>query len=109
MERVLEFDVNKQNISKNAGCSFDGIVSGTQGYLKAKFNFSKEWNDCVKVAVFRVLLEEYPVPLCSNACDVPPDATQWDEFFVRIVGRDNKGMTVTTDEISVKQIRRTVR
>ena len=109
MERVLEFDVSKQNISRNVGCSFDGIVSGTQGYLKAKFNFSKEWNNCAKVAVFRMLLDEYPVPLSNTMCEIPSEVTKWDEFFVRVVGRDDKGTMVTTNEVSVKQIKRSVK
>lgn len=40
--RILKFIVQAQTITMGPDCDFSGIVSGTQGYLQAQFNVSKE-------------------------------------------------------------------
>ena len=46
--RILRFTVDAQKISPDPDCDFSGLVSGTAGYLKASFKFSKEWSGMVK-------------------------------------------------------------
>ena len=53
MERILRFNVNGQEITRDPTCNFAGMVPGTFGYITAEFIFSKEWDDCIKVVGFR--------------------------------------------------------
>lgn len=105
MKRSLCFKVNEQTLQKDPLCSFDEIVSGTNGYLKAKFTFNRAWANCAKVAVFRKLLVDYPVVLIGDSCDIPSEALDWDYFSVRVVGRKPDGFKLTTNEIKIEQIR----
>lgn len=105
MVRKLLFKVERQKLSKDESCSFEGIVSGTVGYLRAKFLFDKEWEGYACVAVFKKLMEEFPVPLRNCECEIPKEALDWDKFYVRIVGRNKNGAIVTTNEVEVNQKR----
>lgn len=105
MKRVLKFRVEEQNLQKDLSCSFEGIVSGTKGYLVAKFSFNRAWDGCVRVAVFKRLLDEFPVVLHNDSCDIPEQALDWDKFSVRIVGRRKDGSKITTNEVVVNQNR----
>ena len=44
MERILRFNVDGQEITKDPTCDFTGIVPGTAGYITAEFVFSKEFS-----------------------------------------------------------------
>ena len=50
--RTLKFIVHDQIVEKDPKCDFDNLVPGTEGYLRAVFSFSPEWDDCVRVAAF---------------------------------------------------------
>ena len=60
--RTLRFTVDSQKIRHDPNCDFSGLVSGTAGYLKASFKFSKEWSGMVKVAEFAniCVVSQYP-------------------------------------------------
>lgn len=73
MKRVLMFKATEQELIKDPSCSFEGIVSGTRGYLRARFSFNKTWNGCARIAVFRKLLDEYPVVLRDDSCEIPAE------------------------------------
>lgn len=90
--RVLDFDVNRQIISKSPGCDFSGLVAGTSGYLKARFNFSREWSGYLRVAVFTCRGVEEPRPLIGNMCDVPSEVLLGDSFKVTVVGKRGDDM-----------------
>lgn len=105
MKRILEFKVEEQQLSKDPSCSFEGIVSGTRGYLRARFSFNRAWNGCACVAVFKRLLDEYPAVVKNNECEIPAEALDWDSFSVRVVGRTKGGSQLTTNEVEVRQIR----
>lgn len=87
--RVLEFDVNGQNLSKSKNCDFSGIVHGSDGYLKARFTFSNDWSGMVKVAEFRTHVSSEPVsiPIINNECMVPADVTGGDRWYVKVIGK----------------------
>jgi hypothetical protein len=85
--RVLDFDVNRQIITKSPECDFNDIVAGTQGYLKARFNFSREWAGYMRVAVFTCRGAEEARPLLGNMCDVPSEVLLGDSFKVTVVGK----------------------
>lgn len=104
MKRVLKFKVEEQELSKDPSCSFEGIVSGTKGYLTAKFSFNRAWSGYARIAVFKKLLEEYPVPLKNDCCDIPEGALDWDKFSVKVIGRKD-GSHITSNEVVVCQNR----
>lgn len=101
--RTLNFIVDKQLIRPDPNCDFSGIVSGTKGYLRAEFSFSKEWEDCRKVAVFKKTInEECYAPLIGNACMVPDDVLSQKKFRVSVIGEKDQ-YRITTNRTEVKQ------
>lgn len=108
--RLLEFEVKQQRLSKMPGCDFSHIVAGTDGYLRAKFNFSKEWEGCVKVAsFFDEDRREYCVVLDKDdSCDIPAGALVGGYFDVEVTGAKtglvNESYKIKTIEYRVKQI-----
>ena len=87
--RTLKFAVNAQRITSDPNCDFSGLVSGTAGYLKASFKFSKEWSGMVKVAEFRKYLcsEPISVPIINNECAVPAEVTDGKAWNVKVIGK----------------------
>ena len=72
--RTLDFIAAGQALTRAPSCDFTGIVAGSCGYLRARFQFSREWSGCKKVAVFSSKGQEYPVPLEFNMCEIPAEA-----------------------------------
>ena len=104
IERVLEFDVDKQRITKNRDCDFSHIVAGSVGYLKAKFNFrDSQWKACKKAASFWLNGEESAVLLDeSDMCLIPSEALVGEKFSVSLTIAYN-GTQFTTNQTKVKQ------
>lgn len=102
--RALVFDVNDQIIEKNSNCDFDNIVSGTEGYLVAKFRFNKEWEGYGKVAVFTNLSKTCPRIVKGNECIIPKEALDGDKFTVSVTGV-KAGQRLTTNSVTVEQRR----
>ena len=102
--RTLEFDVQKQRLTKKSDCDFSGLVAGSQNYLEAKFNFSDEWNACTtKVASFWNNDEESAVFLnAENKCIIPDEALTSDKFYVSVIGV-NSSYRIGTNRSKVKQ------
>lgn len=103
-ERVLEFEVNKQRITKKRDCDFSNIVAGSVGYLKAKFYFApSEWKSCKKAASFWVNGEETARLLDkSNTCLIPSEVLLTEKFGVSVTGvRD--GYRIVTNQTKVTQ------
>lgn len=103
-ERVLEFTVDRQRITRKRGCDFSHIVSGSVGYLKAKFHFiSGEWKGCRKAASFWINDKESAELLDkSNTCLIPTDVLVGEKFEVSVTGvRD--GLLFSTNKTKVKQ------
>ena len=101
--RTLLFDVNGQSIQKNKHCDFTGMVKGSKGYLKARFNLSKDWNGCKIAASFFKLGTEYPVIVKNGVCDIPDDALTWKSFSVKLVGMRSDGYMIQTNKLEIKQ------
>ena len=102
--RTLEFEVNGQRLTKKKDCDFSGIVAGTSGYLKAKFNFATDdWDGCKKAASFFVRnydsleYEEYAVLLDEDTtCLIPEEALKMREIYVSLIGvKENYKITTT--------------
>lgn len=102
--RTLSFNVKGQIIEKDPNCDFSGLVAETEGYIKAKFTFSEDWNGCVKVVGFSSKGTEFePCKLSSdNVCEIPKEALEHHEFSIKVYGKRN-GVRITTREVNIKQ------
>ena len=103
-ERILEFEVQRQRLTKKRSCDFANIVSGSSGYLKAKFHFSEdEWTGCRKAASFWINDEETAVLLDeTNTCLIPSEVLTGDRFSVSVTGVRNN-YKIKTNKSVVKQ------
>lgn len=107
--RTLEFKVNRQIISKQPGCDFSGLVAGSNGYLRAKFNFNgPEWEGCEKSAGFWIGERRVNVPLDENdECDIPAQVLGETEFRVQAMGTrkfERGRFSIDTNCYRVKQL-----
>lgn len=103
--RTLVFKVDGQKLYANSPSDISGLVAGTSGYIKVKFLFSEDWNECVKVVAFNAVSgEEFePRKLDSeNSCYIPDDALQYHEFEMKVLGK-SKNYTITTRPIRIRQ------
>lgn len=103
--RTLKFIVDKQIIKKDPSCDFSGLVSGTKGYLNAKFSFSPEWDGCVEVVGFFSVtgIEYKPQQLDENGyCIIPEEALKRQSFKIRVYGK-RKNFFIQTNEITINQ------
>ena len=102
--RILKFKVDGQIISKDPDCDFDNLVPGTDGYLKAEFTFSNEWNDTVKVVSFWRNGNECPPQILKDgkSCIIPKEALTSRQFKIGVLGK-NKNIKLTTNKIEVVQ------
>lgn len=102
--RTLEFKVDKQVLRKQPGCDFSNIVAKSVDYLKAKFHFSEEWNDCKKVASFWLDEKEHPVLLDgNNECNIPSDILVGGAFYISVTGAKANGYRIVTTKYKVRQ------
>lgn len=95
--RTLEFNLKEQVLSKDSSCDFSNIVSGTEGYLKAKFKFDKTWQGFGKVAVFVNLFTEYPALIgADGTCSIPPKALTSSKFEVFVIGKKDERKLISS-------------
>lgn len=102
--RTLDFVVDEQVLTKDSSCDFSNIVSGTKGYLEARFKFSRLWDGFGKVAVFVNLLEEYPAVIKNGRCVIPDEALTGSKFSVYVVGKRGENK-LTSTSVEVQQER----
>ena len=103
--RTLRFIVEGQTIRPDPTCDFTKLDPGTEGYLRAEFTFSKEWDNAVKVAGFYSNLgKEYEPRILKDgkSCLIPAEATQKRVFKIQILG-DNGSYTLRTNRFAVDQ------
>lgn len=107
--KTLRFIIDGQIIRKDPNCDFSGLVPGSSGYLSVEFVFSKEWDNCFKVAGFYSPLGmEYPPRELGygNSCVVPFEALKKRSFKVQVLGmkRENgEEMRLKTNKVVVNQ------
>lgn len=76
------------------------IVADSKNFISADFEFSQEWTNLQKSAIFKNADTAYTVLLTDNECAVPYEVTGAD-FCVSVFGvKDN--MRITTDEIVIR-------
>lgn len=102
--RILRFNVEKQRLKKDNTCDFSRLAPGTKGYLHAAFNFSKEWDDCKKAAIFfRDPDNAYYEPIIDEKCKIPEQVTEYKMWKMQVVG-EKEGYRITTTTVEVMQI-----
>lgn len=99
--RVLTYKVKGQQLIATGKHS--GLIAGTKGYLKAQFEFDKDWDGCIKVVSF-FNDGEYAVKLDdNNICDIPDEALTNSTFKVKVEGRKQDGYCILTAPIIERQ------
>lgn len=104
--RTLKFIVKNQTIIQDPECDFSGLVPGSEGYLKAQFKFSKEWDNCVKVISFwSPMGKEYDPQLLDehSTCIIPAEALKKREFLIKVVGKGLNNLYLQTNKVTVRQ------
>lgn len=104
MERVLRFNVNGQLIEQDPSCDFTGLTPGTNGYLTAEFNFSREWDGCTKVVGFRSGNNEYEPKILRDGrfCTIDEEVLKRPMFYIYVVGKKGD-FRIKTNEVLTKQ------
>ena len=99
--RVLTYKVKGQRLIATGNHS--GLIAGTKGYVKALFEFDKDWDGCIKVVSF-FNDGEYAIKLDdSNTCYIPNEALTNQTFKVKVEGRKQDGYCIFTDPIIERQ------
>lgn len=103
--RMLEFNVDKQQLTKTPGCDFGNLVAGSVGYLYAKFYFQEDWDKCsTKIARFWIGNQEYARCLDDNGCcEIPNEVLTMNKFGVSVIGAA-PGYKIETNKIYVRQV-----
>lgn len=103
--RTLKFIVDGQIIRKDPNCDFTNLIPRTEGYLRAEFSFSLDWNNCVKVASFwSAVGKEYSPQVLKDgkSCIIPAEALEKYAFKVGVIGK-GPNLKLTTNKVAVKQ------
>lgn len=78
------------------------IATDSKNYIRAVFEFSSEWDDMKKTAIFKGANGDYCVLLSDNACTVPYEALV-SGFSVSVFGvLDN--VRITTDSVYITAV-----
>lgn len=104
--RILDFEVERQRVKKSTNCDFSGLVAGSVGYLRARFNFvGSDWKDCpTMIARFWVDDKEYAILLDkNNSCEIPPEVLKEKKFAVSVLGANTAYYKIETNKIYVRQ------
>jgi hypothetical protein len=103
--RTIKFIVNRQIIKKDPECDFGGLVPGSEGYLRAEFLFSPDWNGFAKVATFRSANKDYDPQILTDgmSCLIPKSVLARDAFKIGIIGKNQSGMLKPTNTVTIHQ------
>lgn len=107
--RILRFLVNGQSIEQDPSCDFSGLFPGRNPDVRAKFVFSSEWKNSVKVAAFWSMLgvEYEPQVLVDDSCTIPVEALSRASFKIQVIGRKEMSAsnltTLSTNKLTVRQ------
>lgn len=102
--RVLKFIVDGQIIKKDPNCDFENLVMGSEGYLKAEFSFSHDWDNTSKVVGFWSRGKECTPQALKDGktCIIPDEALLGRAFKIWVIGRNSK-MNLITNKVVVNQ------
>lgn len=101
----IEFDVDGQRLIRTSEAY---IIEGSENFVECVFNFSNDWDNLTKYALFHRDLDSYKIHLVNGKCLVPVQCTFIEgEFSVQVIGENNYDVVVlaTTQEklLNVRQ------
>ena len=108
--RILRFIVDNETIKQDPECDFTGLFPGRNPDVEAVFEFSKEWDETIKVVAFWSMLDdEYePQELIDDSCTIPKEALSRASFRIQVLGKKKKQTfgktTLTTNKLTVRQM-----
>src|SRR5574344_587504 len=96
---TITFNVNGQIISRNEKDTT--LLSDSIDLIKARFNFSPEWQGYTKTAIFKSSTKRpYSRVLVDDACMVPPEAIKKSKYMsVSVFGVSGTQLITATDQI----------
>lgn len=96
---TIIFNVNGQIISRNEKDMT--LLSDSIDLIKARFNFSPEWQGYTKTAIFKSSTKRpYSRILVDDACMVPPEAIKKSKYMsVSVFGVSGTQLITATDQI----------
>ena len=103
--QTLKFIINGQSITVDPENNADLLVPGSEGYVLAEFSFSKEWDNCAKVAAFYSNLgREFEPQILKDGklCIIPKEALSLSVFKVKVFGKKDD-YTICTNKVIVHQ------
>lgn len=103
--KTLKFNITGQTITLDPNCSEMDLVPGTNGYVQAEFNFSSEWDNCLKVVAFYSNLGREFEPRVlkgGKVCDIPPEVLKRSIFKLKVLGKKSD-YELCTDKLTVYQ------
>lgn len=103
--RVLNFKLKGQSLRKTG--DFSGIMAGSKGYLKCRFQADDaDWRTAKKVAIF--CDDHYAVLDSNNECMVPDGVTEGKSFKVQMAGEVtgiDRSVRMLTNPVLVEQVK----
>ena len=80
------------------------LATESKNYLECKFEFSEDWEGCIKTAIFRgVTGVPYCIEIEDDTCTVPYEVLTGNVFLISVFGiLDDKRITTNTVDIYVK-------
>lgn len=91
----LRFNVESQHLTRTDRSI---VVARSENYLKAKFDFSPDWDGVTKTAVFTNGGRVYNVILDNDECFVPTEVIRKGCFTVSVFGGD----LITADVVTIR-------
>lgn len=103
--RTLKFIIDRNTLTQDSSCSFEGLFPAPNQKIRAEFSFSPDWTNIPKVVAFYSMLgKEYPPQLIDedDHCMIPPEALNLPTFKLQVLG-NNRGNILTTNTLTVYQ------
>ena len=101
--RILDFNVNGQNLEKSKKCDFSGITPGTDGELYARFKMSSDWRGRKVAAAFFSNGKESAMPVLNGMCEIPAEVLTGVHFYVQLSGAKTGKPVQKTNKVIVVQ------
>ena len=94
---ILQFNVINQKIVRTDD---NYIVANSQYYLQMDFQFTRDWDDAIKIITFRNGQDNPSIELKDDSCVVPWEVIKVPAFTFSIVGKKDATI-ITTDVVKV--------
>ena len=100
--RTLKFIVSGQKLSLDPAGDYTGLVAGSVGYLRARFELDRSWHGCKVAASFWRGEEEHAALVINGVCLIPAEALEERMFGVSLTGV-REGYRIVTNKLYLHQ------